>query len=238
MTTTLEATAQKTDLVSRRTLMLGIGSAATAGLAGLMTPRHHEPGVNRIRLEAVIPTSVGSWQAQTSGAFILPEDTAAASAYDQILTRRFAAPTGPDIMLLIAHGGALSGLMQVHRPDVCYASNGFEIRGLHSLDLNVARAKTIAAQAFVGVREDRVESVLYWTRIAAFFPRTLMAQRLVMLKLGLTGLIPDGVLVRISALGAGEATPALMQFAGDLVRQSGPQARAVLLGAQDSRSLT
>jgi len=236
--TTLAATAQKTDLVSRRTVMLGIGSAATAGVAGLMTPRHHEPGVNRIRLEDLVPASVGSWQAQPSGAFILPEDTTAASAYDQILTRRYAAPTGPDIMLLIAHGGALSGLMQVHRPDVCYASNGFEIRGLHSLDLAVAPRKTIAAQDFVGVREDRVESVLYWTRIAGFFPRTVMAQRLVMLKLGLTGLIPDGVLVRISALGAGEATPALIQFASELVRQSGPQARALLLGPQDSRSLT
>jgi hypothetical protein len=88
------------------------------------------------------------------------------------------------------------------------------------------------------VREDRVESVLYWTRIAGFFPRTLTAQRLAMLKLGLEGVIPDGVLVRISALGDSQVTPTLAQFADDLVRQSGAQARALLLGPQDSRSLT
>jgi EpsI family protein len=218
--------------------MLGLGSAATAGVAALMTPRHYEPGGNRLRLEDIVPTSVGPWQAQTSGAFILPEDAAAASAYDQIVTRRFAAATGPDVMLLIAHGAAQSGLMRVHRPEVCYTSAGFQIRGLHSLDLAVSPGRTIAAQTFVGVRDDRVESVLYWTRIAGFFPRDLMAQRLIMLRLGLMGLIPDGVLVRLSALGGGEVAPTLAQFAAELVRSSGPEGRALLLGPQDGRSLT
>jgi EpsI family protein len=236
------------DLVSRRTLMLGVGSASTAGVAALMTPRRYEPGVNRIRLDDAVPTSVGPWRAQTSGAFILPEDAAAASAYDQIITRRFAGATGPDIMLLIAHGAAQSGLMRVHRPEVCYSSAGFQIRGLHSLDLAISpshtispsqpgAAHTIAAQTFVGVRDDRVESVLYWTRIGGFFPRNLMAQRLIMLRLGLAGLIPDGVLVRISALGAGEVAPVLAQFATQWVRQAGPAGQALLLGPQDSRSL-
>jgi EpsI family protein len=236
--TTVTAGAQGQDIVSRRALMLGLGSAATAGVAGLMTPRHYEPGANRIRLDDAVPTTVGPWRAQTSGVFILPEDTAAASAYDQIVTRRFAAATGPDIMLLIAAGAAQSGLMRVHRPEVCYASAGFRIRGLHDVDLRVSPAKAIPAQAFTGVRDDRVEDVLYWTRIAGFFPRTLMAQRLVMLRLGLQGLIPDGVLVRISALDAEGAAPALLQFAADLVRQSGAGGRALLLGPQDSRSLT
>jgi EpsI family protein len=232
------ATTQGQDLVSRRTLMLGVGSAATAGVAALMTPRHYEPGVNRIRLDDAVPTSVGPWRAQTSGAFILPEDAAAASAYDQIITRRFAGATGPDIMLLIAHGAAQSGLMRVHRPEVCYSSAGFQIRGLHGLDIAVAPGHTIAAQSFVGVRDDRVESVLYWTRIAGYFPRDLMAQRLIMLRLGLAGLIPDGVLVRISALGAGEVAPALAQFATQWVHEAGPAGRALLLGPQDSGSLT
>ncbi len=236
--TTLAATAREQTLVSRRALAIGLGSAATAGVAGLMTPRRRQASVNRVPLGEIVPTAVGPWRAQTAGDFILPEDAAADSAYDQVLTRRFVAPAGPDIMLLIAHGAAQSGLMRVHRPEVCYDSAGFTIRGLHSLDLNVAPARTIAAQAFVGVREDRVESVLYWTRIAGFFPRTLTAQRLAMLKLGLEGVIPDGVLVRISALGDSQVTPTLAQFADDLVRQSGAQARALLLGPQDSRSLT
>jgi EpsI family protein len=223
-------------LLSRRLLLIGAGSAATAGVAGLMTPRRYEPGVSRARLEDVIPRSVGPWTMQAGGAFILPEDKAATTAYDQVFTRSFSAATGPDIMLLIAHGQALSGLMRVHRPETCYVSSGFQIRGLHSLDLDVAPTLSIAAQSFLGVRDDRVESVLYWTRIAGFFPRDLTAQRLVMLRLGLQGVIPDGVLVRISALGAGETGPALRQFAMDLVRQSGPEARALLIGPQNART--
>jgi EpsI family protein len=231
----MTAAAQDTEFLSRRALMIGIGSAGTAALAGLMTPRHYEPGVNRVRLDEVVPTSVGPWQAQPSGAFILPQDAPAASAYDQIIARSFAAATGPDIMLVVAHGAAQSGLMRVHRPEVCYVSAGFQIRDFHKLDVAVAPGptlgpQTIPAQTFVGVREDRVESVLYWTRIAKYFPRDLMAQRLIMLRLGLAGLIPDGVLVRISALGAGEVAPALAQFASELVRQSGPDGRTLLLG--------
>jgi len=239
--TTLDAKALETDsrlgtgLLSRRMLLIGAGSAATAALAGVMTPRRYEPGVSRARLADVIPQTVGPWTMETGGAFILPEDKAASTAYDQVFTRSFTAPTGPDIMLLIAHGAALSGLMRVHRPETCYVSSGFDIRGLHSLDIAVPPAPAIAAQTFLGVRDDRVESVLYWTRIAGFFPRDLTAQRLVMLRLGLEGVIPDGVLVRISALGAGETTSALKQFAGDLVRQSGPAARALLIGPQNAR---
>jgi EpsI family protein len=236
--TALAPTEQNTGLMSRRALVLGAGSAATATVAALMTPRRHAPGLDRMRLEDIVPEAVGPWQAQTSGAFILPEDTATASAYDQILTRRFAAATGPDIMLLIAHGAAQSGLMRVHRPEVCYASAGFQVRDLHNLDVRVSAATTIPAQAFTGVRDDRVESVLYWTRIAGFFPRSLTAQRLVMLRLGLQGLVPDGLLVRISALGVDAAPSSLMQFAGQWVRQANPEARAVVLGPQDSRSPT
>lgn len=223
-------------LLSRRRLLIGAGSAVTGVLAAAMTPRRYQPGVSRARLEHVIPQAVGRWSMQTAGAFILPEDKAASTAYDQVFTRSYTASTGPDIMLLIAHGEALSGLMRVHRPEICYVSSGFQVRGLRSLTLDVAPRLEIAAQTFLGVRDDRVESVLYWTRIAGFFPRDLTAQRLAMVQLGLQGVIPDGVLVRISALGGDETAPALNQFAVDLVGSSGSEARALLIGRQNAQT--
>jgi EpsI family protein len=229
---------EKTALLSRRTLLLGVGAAATAGVAGLMTPRHYEPVGAQVRLDDLMPQSVGAWQAEPAGAFVLPADATVSNAYDQIATRRYTAPGAPDIMFLVAHGAAQSGLMRVHRPEVCYASSGFQIRGLHSLGLDVAAGHTITAQTFVGVRDDRVESVLYWTRIGKFFPASVMSQRLVMLRLGLQGLIPDGVLVRISALGGPETAPALMRFSEELLRGSQAAERVLLLGPQLSRSLT
>jgi EpsI family protein len=203
-----------------------------------MTPRHSDPGASRVRLDDLMPSSVGPWQAEPTGAFVLPADAGLSTTYDQIATRRFTAPTGPDVMFLIAHGAAQSGLMRVHRPEVCYGASGFQIRGLHSLNLDVEPGRNITAQTFVGVRDDRVENVLYWTRIGAFFPGNLMAQRLVMLRLGLLGQIPDGVLVRMSCLGAGETSSTLMRFARELVQGAGQQEHALLIGPQDSRSLT
>ncbi len=237
-TATATATGTGTTFLSRRALMLGLGAAGAAGAAALLTPRHYEPGLNRVHLDDLVPNAVGPWQAEPTGAFILPADGSVSNFYDQVITRRFTAPNSPDIMLLIAHGAAQSGLMRVHRPEICYGAAGFKILDLHSLDLPVGPHRSIAAQTFVGVRDDRVENVLYWTRIDRFFPRNLMDQRVTMLKLGLQGLIPDGVLVRISALGEEETGPALMQFARDMVGGSGPAERTLLLGPQDSRSLT
>jgi len=234
----MAAASQERAFISRRALMIGAGSAATAGVAALMTPRHYEPGVSQVHVNDLMPNAVGPWRAEPSGAFVLPADAGVSNAYDQIATRRFTSPTGPDIMFLIAHGAAQSGLMRVHRPEVCYAASGFQVRGLHSLALDVEANHNITAQTFVGVRDDRVENVLYWTRIGGFFPGNLMAQRLVMLRLGLLGQIPDGVLVRMSAIGDGQTSPTLMRFARELVGGSTPQERALLLGRQDSRSLT
>jgi EpsI family protein len=171
-------------------------------------------------------------QAAAGGSLILPEDGQPTDVYDQVLTRTYTAANLPGIMLLIAYGAAQSGLMKVHRPEVCYASSGFSIRNDRPVDIPLGIAAPIAAKGFLAVREDRLEQVLYWTRISNAFPRDLTAQRLVMVERGLGGVIPDGVLVRCSTLAgdpqAGQA--AMAAFARALVASADPLGRALLIG--------
>jgi EpsI family protein len=218
--------------ISRRSVALGIGFAVTAGAAAAVTPRRHERSLGDARLADVVPTQVGAYQVAPGGSLILPEDEQPTSVYDQVLARTYTGANLPGIMLLIAYGAAQSGLMKVHRPEVCYASSGFSIRNDRAVDIPVGMTAPIAAKGFLAVREDRVEQVMYWTRISNTFPRDLTSQRLVMLERGLSGVIPDGVLVRCSTLtgdaSAGQA--AMANFARALVTSAAPAGRALLVG--------
>jgi EpsI family protein len=135
-------------------------------------------------------------------------------------------------MLVLAYGEAQSGLMKVHRPEVCYTSAGFKIVHDQKMSIQVPHAPPIAAKSFLGERETRNEYVLYWTRISNAFPSSLIDQRWVMFEEGLSGVIPDGVLVRISTLCPDRvlAQAAMRSFAYNLVASCGPKGRALLIG--------
>ena len=166
--------------ISRRSVALGIGFVATAGIAAAVTPRRHERSLGGARLDDVVPAQVASYQAVPGGSLVLPEDEQPTNVYDQVLGRTYTSASLPGIMLLIAYGAAQSGLMKVHRPEVCYASGGFSIHDDRPVDIPLGAGAPIAAKTFLAVRGDRAEQVLYWTQISNAFPRDLTGQRLVM----------------------------------------------------------
>ena len=220
-------------LPSRRAVILAGALVATAAAAAAMTPRKHERLLVGANLSDVIPQKVGPWAAIDGGPVVLPEQEGAASVYDQVLTRSFAAPGQPVVVLLIAYGGAQSGLMKVHRPNVCYETNGFKIGPLSRADLHLKDGRTVPGESFIATRSDRIEQVLFWTRIGAGFPISLDEQRWMTLQEGFKGLIPDGVLVRMSTIGADPVASrkALDTFASALVEESGSRAQTLLVGA-------
>jgi len=130
--------------------------------------------------------------------------------------------------------------MKLHRPDVCYDTGGFRVFDAEDVRLEVASGVTIGARRFHATRDDRDEHVLYWTRIGNAFPTNLDSQRLFMLKEGLRGLIPDGVLVRASTLGGTDVTAqqTLSLFARELVESSSPIGRALLVGQLNGSTMT
>jgi EpsI family protein len=183
-------------------------------------------------LADLLPNVAGAWTNATADGFILPEDTAPEDVYDQVLTRAYAAPGLPPVMLLVAYGSAQSGLMKVHRPEVCYSAAGFAISDNHQTEVKLAPGKTVAAREFLGKREDRAERVLYWTRISNRFPTSLTEQRVIMIERGMQGVIPDGVLVRLSTLAptSAVADAALLGFASALYASANGALRSLLVG--------
>lgn len=206
-------------------MVAGVGAMA-------LTPRRHEQTIGRARIADIMPNHVGVWSTAPSSNMVLPDAAQPSSFYDQVFTRTYQAAKAPTVMLLIAYGAAQSGMMKVHRPEVCYGSAGFTIRDLRPVALPLGLARPVEATAFMGVREDRREAVLYWTRISNAFPKDLLQQRLVMLQRGLAGVIPDGVLVRCSIMDpTPEGFAALSTFARALVADASSQGRKLLIGA-------
>ena len=220
--------------LSRRAAFLGLGAALTSGAAFALTPRRHEALLGQARLDDVIPKTVGPWSDASTEGLVLPDATAPSDFYDQVIARVYAAdPASAPVMLLIAYGAAQSGLMKVHRPEVCYTAAGFAILGDHADQVRLTPALTVGARSFLGRREDRGETVLYWTRISDRFPVNQTEQRLVMMQRALQGVIPDGVLVRLSTLepDPAKARAALGGFAQALFAAAPPLGRQTLAGS-------
>jgi EpsI family protein len=213
-------------------VLIGGGMAITAYLAAAAKPRHHEDVIGHDRLANVLNGPVGDWQALPDAAIGIANDTETTEVYDQILTRVYASPTRPPVMLLIAYGAAQSGLMKLHRPDVCYDSSGFRVVDPHNKNLQITKDVAIRTKRFRATRGTRDEQVLYWTRMGDAFPTDFGGQQLSIFGEGLRGLIPDGILVRISTLGPPNAATelALETFARELVTGSSPKGRLLLVG--------
>lgn len=219
--------------LDRRTLVLGGLLLAGGSIALARQPRITAPPMPTAALQKLIPDRVGDWTFQTSSGLVLPPvDELSARLYDGLVTKVYAAPGRSPMMLLVAYSNKQDGMLQVHRPEVCYPAGGYQLSPTQHVEIPNGLGGSIAANAFAAVGVSRTEQVLYWTRIGDRFPIRWAAQRLAVVEANLAGTIPDGVLVRISNFDAelGQALPELSGFAATLLRQAGADARRILIG--------
>lgn len=218
----------------RRDVLLGGLMTATAGIAWARTPHQKDMAIGPDQLDKVIPTDIGPWHFQTASGLILPPpDALAAQIYDQQLARTYESedPAIPGVMVVIAYGSSQSGMLQVHRPEICYPAGGFRLSETTPVAVPI-RGGAIPAQFFTATRELRTERVLYWTRVGKGIPRTWGQQRMAVIRSNLAMAIPDGVLVRLSTIGGDDASAraALDRFAGLLVAGVDRRGRRLLVG--------
>lgn len=219
--------------VDRRHFVLGGLLLAGGGLAMARQPKVVSPHVGKDDLEKLVPKQVGEWSFESASGLVLPpSDALSDRLYDGLVTRTYTAPGQPPVMLLVAYSNLQDGMLQVHRPEVCYPAGGYSLSETRSVDIADGAGGTLPANVFSAAGPSRVEQVLYWTRVGAVFPASWTDQRLAVMRANLAGVIPDGVLVRISSLepALDQALPALSGFAASLIRASGAAGRRLLGG--------
>jgi EpsI family protein len=218
--------------VSRRAFIIGTATAATSVAAALAVPRRPAGDAPQKKLEALIPKEIGDWRYLSSTGVVASAENDDADIYDDLLTRVYQAPGQPPIMLLIAYGRTQGGNLQLHRPETCYPGQGFVLSDSEPRELHFGDANIVEARAFTAKRDQRIERLIYWTRIGDRFPRNSAQEYMAIFASVVRRTVPDGVLVRVSAIGNDtvRSDMAVDRFAHDLVLYSGNDARRVLLG--------
>lgn len=222
-------------MLRRRDLILGVPLIAAAGAAAALKPRERMNLLGDKKLEDVIPLSFAGWEVIPSNAMILPEATEGSLAdelYDQTVSRLYVSKTRQPVMLVIAYGNTQSDLLQLHRPEACYAAVGFEISQSRQSDVTVIGEAIIPARELLATSNERIEPILYWTRIGDLLPTSGREQRLMKLQTEMQGYIADGVLVRMSTVGEGGPGEfaELRAFAAEMLLASKVSGRPALVG--------
>ena len=220
-------------MIARRDFIVGAACWVGAGAAQALHPRKRVELIGSAKLDDITPTSFGQWHQIHVGDVIQPrtEGTLSAELYSQLIGRIYQNAAGDYVMLAIAYGSTQSDLLQLHRPETCYPAFGFEISKsvLGQIGVGIARVPTRSLKAQA---PGRIENVTYWTRIGEYLPRTQTEQREDKLRISLSGIIPDGILVRASSIGDDwERSVALnREFLSDLMLATAPKYRPVFVG--------
>ncbi|MEP7221694.1 MAG: exosortase C-terminal domain/associated protein EpsI [Novosphingobium sp.] len=221
--------------LSRRGLLIGGSLIMAAGLAAKLRPRSEEHLLMRERLEDIVPQRIGGWQNAGSAGVIVsqPEEGLVEAGYDQVLTRVYSTASQISVMLLIAYGSTQGGSLQLHRPETCYPGQGFKLGAFSDGRMVLGQRADVHTRTFTARRDDRNERVTYWTRIGEFFPLSSMQEYRAILSSVARGLVPDGILVRVSMQGSDQSVDdaLLHQFIVDLITALPPLGQKLLLGA-------
>ncbi|MBY9064667.1 EpsI family protein [Sphingomonas yunnanensis] len=190
----------ETRLLDRRRALLGGAFLLTAGVAAARVPGHHIDLLGKRKLDPLIPARVGPWSFYSkSGLVTPPPDQLSDLLYSQLLTRVYLAPDELPIMLLMAQSSGQTGVLQVHRPEYCYPAGGFKLtdRAVRSVPLPGGQ---LDATVMTARADNRVEQLMYWTRVGRDMPLSWAQQRWSVARANLRGDVPDAILVRISTL--------------------------------------
>ena len=224
-------------MVSRRlVLFLGALMIASALLAQAMVPGR-KVADGALDLSLLLPTQFGKWraiEASTVPIAVSPElQQQQNEVYDKTLARTYADDKGRLVMLTIAYGANQTKALQVHRPEVCYSALGFQIQSQRKVELPATDGTgPIPAMQLVAIQGARNEPVTYWIRVGDRVVRGNLELGLARISYGIRGIVPDGLLFRVSAITSNfeEGFSLQQSFVEDLLRDLTPEKRRFLLG--------
>ena len=186
-----------------------MASLASVGVAAAWTLEPQADWMSPPGLAQAIPEKFGAWSiipnapVQVNPAVSQPGARTQKQPYDEVVLRTYGNQSGRQVMLTVAYAYRLQQEVKIHRPPVCYAAQGFEIKSLTpvTLDLPSSRAgEPFTALRMEASRHGWQELVLYWIRVGDQHSESVVASRLHILARGLMGQATDGVLVRVSAV--------------------------------------
>lgn len=189
-------------------------------------------------LANLIPTTFGDWKElpQSGRQVVNPQQTAILDEiYSETLSRVYVNSSGAVIMLSLAYGANQSRDLQIHRPEVCYSAQGFQIISTNKTSLSTG-VGDVPAMQLVAKLGQRNEPITYWVRIGEKVVRGNLEQGFARMQYGLNGVVADGILFRVSSIATDntQAYASQKQFIDDLLKSVPADTRSYLLGNSNS----
>ena len=189
----------------------------------------------KVELEALFPKQFSDWRIdeRMPVQLISPDQAAVLDRiYNQTLSRTYVNRSGERIMLSVAYGGDQSDGTRAHRPEVCYPAQGFTITASSKGTVRTSD-REVAVRRLMSMLGGRLEPITYWIVVGGEVTTSGTEQKLAQLRFGIRGMIPDGMLVRVSSIepdmARGHASQA--QFISDLAAAFSIETRAMVFGS-------
>ncbi|MFG6487514.1 exosortase-associated protein EpsI, B-type [Roseateles sp. BYS78W] len=189
---------------TRRAALATVLMGVSAVVAWQLTPTQRLSAVHGdFNLDTAVPKAFGDWQLDTTavGGIVNPQqEELLKRLYSQILTRTYVNSQGQRVMLSIAYGNDQRDGLQLHYPEICYPAQGFRLASNRKVDLQLAGLVIPARRLETVLGEQRYEPVTYWTVIGETAVRGGTDKKIAEMRYGFRGVIPDGLLFRVSSI--------------------------------------
>jgi EpsI family protein len=229
-------------MIARRDLIMGGAALVAAALTYELQPHRKLNILGQRKMASIVPTSFSTWSSQSGEGMVTPqtEGKLAARLYSEIVSRVYVeARTGEEVMMLIAYGDTQSDLLQLHRPEACYPAVGFHVAMSRDAVIPLKATAAIPARRVIAEKSDRVEHIVYWTRVGEFLPTTGDGQRKAQLSSAMQGVVPDGALFRFSSLRSDRSAFEILDgFIKELVGAVAPNNRPPLVGTTLAKAIS
>lgn len=210
--------------------------ACAAGAAVALAPTAMLANVlKRPPLSSQIVESFGDWQLDKSGvsAVVNPQAQAVLDKiYSDIASLTYVNRDGYRIMLSIAYGRDQRDAMQLHYPEVCYPAQGFTVQSNHVARLDTALGAIDVRRLVTDLGGRRPEPVTYWTTVGNKAVLGGLDKKFAEMSYGFAGIVPDGLLFRVSSIDPDTARAFTRQeaFVREFLAASTPAAQARFAG--------
>lgn len=191
---------------NRRIALFALGAmAASAALGVALKPTKLLAKERKLgSLEVLIPKAFGDWRLDpySMPLQVSPDQLAFVNTiYAQTLSRTYLNSAGARVMLSLAYVEQQSDEWGVHLPEVCYPAQGFKMRDASISPLQAAGA-AMQVNRVVATLGSRIEPITYWVTVGDQISTRSSERKLMQMRYALKGVIPDGMLVRISSIDA------------------------------------
>ncbi len=200
-------------------LAAGVSMAVVSWLGVATQPHTRMVDVEKRQpLANAFPERIGAWRLDHERVNVpLAPDVAeqVKRIYTEVFDRTYVNDAGERMFLTVAYGRDQSDGFKVHRPEVCYAAQGFTVSDPRD-DAVALTGRHIPVKRVDTHIQNRYEPVTYWMVIGDKPVTSPARHKVYQIEYALQGLIADGLLVRVSSLAP--PTSASYQAQDDFIR--------------------